>query len=251
MRILITNDDGIRSPGLMALVKKARERGHDVLVSAPSAQHSAGSHKITLRTPILTRKTRLMDGVPAYAVDGTPADCVRIAPQLADERIDFCISGINDGENAGSAAYYSGTVSAAREATMHGIPAVAVSLMAGASDDMRENMADVAVKLAERFKDKPLPRLCVINVNAPAIPPQQLKPLTVCTLSEAFYTDTYEKCESPYGETYFWLAPSLSMEESKPGTDYDALNRGHISCTFLCGYGDANDICGEYLHEIR
>ena len=115
MRILVTNDDGIHSVGLKALAEAAIRRGHQVTITAPNSQCSANSQHITLTQPLLAHEIA-WPGATALAIDGTPTDCARIAPFIVDEPFDFCLSGINNGENAGSAVYYSGTVAAAREA---------------------------------------------------------------------------------------------------------------------------------------
>jgi len=251
MHILITNDDGIHSEGIRALTKAALSRGHRVTITAPSGQCSANSQHITLTKPLLVHSVP-WDGAQAYAVEGTPCDCVRLAPCLTDTPYDFCISGINRGENAGSAVYYSGTVAAARDAVMLYIPAIAVSIMPGADDEMRAHLAQLAVKVAEHFQNTPLPRFTLINLNAPALPPAQLKPLVVCPLSQAYYLDSYEKRVSPLGQTYFWLAADdtsgVPMEKPEPGSDYHFLQEGHVTCTFLGGIGDCN---GQFASKMQ
>ena len=243
MHILITNDDGIHSAGLKALADAAIRRGHKVTVSAPSGQCSANSQHITLTAPLLVHEIP-WEGAAAFAIEGTPTDCVRIVPSLVDEPVDFCVSGINRGENAGSAVYYSGTVAAAREAAMLYMQAMAVSIMVGADDAMRANLADIAIRLAERFHKEKLPRFTLININAPAIPPENLKPLRVCPLSQAYYQDGYEKRRSPLGQTYLWLKANdtsgVPMEEPEEGSDYALMRAGHITCTFLGPFTDYN-----------
>ena len=255
MHILVTNDDGIHSIGLKALAEAAIRRGHLVTISAPSSQCSANSQHITLAAPLLVHSIP-WEGARAFAVEGTPTDCVRMTPFMVDEPIDFCISGINQGENAGSAVYYSGTVAAAREAAMLYIPAIAVSIMPGADDALRSHMADLAVRVAEHFHGIPLPRFTLINLNAPAIPVEQLKPLVVCPLSQAYYLDGYEKRVSPLGQTYFWLRASegdtsaVPMEPCEAGSDYAYLRDGHVTCTFLGGFQDYNRDFGDQMREL-
>ena len=251
MHILLTNDDGIHSDGLRALASAALRRGHRVTITAPRSQCSANSQHITLTHPLLVHE-EAWEGARAFAVEGTPSDCVRVCPYLVDEPFDFCISGINRGENAGSAVYYSGTVAAAREATMCYIPAMAVSIMPGADEAMRANLAEIALRLAEHFRETPLPRFTIINLNAPAIPPEELKPLTVCPLSQAYYVDGYEKRVSPLGQSYLWLAANdtsgVPMEPCEPGSDYDYLRKGHLTCTFLGNFRDYN---GDFAEKMR
>ena len=254
MHILITNDDGIRAAGLKVLAETARSRGHRVTVCAPSSQCSANSQHITLTKPLLVHDASWA-GVQAFAVEGTPTDCARIAPDLTAEHFDFCLSGINNGENAGSAVYYSGTVAAAREAAMLYIPAMAVSIIRGADEEMLRHLADTAVRLAEAFAGRPLPRFTLINLNAPALPPAQLKPLRVCPLSQAYYKDGYEKRVSPLGQQYLWLAADdtsgVPMEEPEAGSDYALLRAGHTTCTFLGGFTDHNAAFGPLLNGFE
>ena len=251
LRILVTNDDGIYSVGLKALAEAAIRRGHKVTVSAPSSQCSANSQHITLTQPLLAHEIS-WPGATAFAIDGTPTDCARIAPFMVDEPFDFCLSGINNGENAGSAVYYSGTVAAAREAAMCNIPAMAVSIMPGADDSMRSSLADIAVRVAEHFEGVHLPRFSLINLNAPAIPPEELKPMRMCPLCQAYYLDGYEKRVSPLGQTYFWLKANddtgVPMEPAEPGSDYDYLRKGHVTCTVLGNFRDYNE---DYLARMQ
>lgn len=254
MHILLTNDDGIHSVGLKALAEAALRRGHTVTVSAPHSQCSANSQHITLTAPLLVHEIP-WEGARAFAVEGTPTDCVRVAPFLVKEPFDFCISGINKGENAGSAVYYSGTVAAAREAAMLYMPAIAVSIMMGADDRMRQHLAEVAVKTAERFKGTPLPRFTVVNLNAPARPPEELLPLVVCPLSQAYYLDGYEQRKSPLGQTYFWLSADdtakVPMETPEPGSDYAFLQEGHVTCTFMGAFGDYNGFFADKMQDLQ
>jgi len=251
LHILITNDDGIHSVGIKALADAAIARGHRVTISAPNSQCSANSQHITLTHPLLAHRIP-WEGAEAFALEGTPTDCVRVAPFMVDTPIDYCLSGINNGENAGSAVYYSGTVAAAREAAMCYIPALAVSIMPRADDAMRAHLADMAVRMAEIFQGVSLPRFSVINLNAPALPPDQWKPLMVCPLSGAYYKDGYEKRVSPLGQTYFWLTANdtsgVPMEDAEEGSDYFYLRAGHPTCTFLGSFMDYN---GDFEEKVR
>ena len=252
MRILVTNDDGITSAGIQALADAAVRRGHEVLVSAPSTQCSANSQHITLTTPLIVHE-KPWEGARAFSVKGTPADCVRLAPFLTDDRkFDFCLSGINNGENAGPAVYYSGTASAAREAAMAYIPSMAVSIVKNADDEALEKLAGMAVRLAEHFAGETLPRCTFINLNAPNIPVEQWKALRVCPMSNAYFLDAYVRRKNPYGTTYYWLdgeeSSGIAMESPEPGSDYDLLNQGHVTCTFL---GPCMDHNGKYAVKMR
>lgn len=252
MRILITNDDGIQDGGIRALADAAIARGHEVLISAPAAQCSANSQHITLSHPLMVREVAWA-GATAFSVEGTPCDCVRLAPFMTDDRhFDFCLSGINRGDNAGSAVYYSGTVAAAREAAMMYVPSMAVSIMRGADAGMYRHLAEKAVALAERFEGEKLPRFTVINLNAPLLPPEEVKPLQVCPLDTGYFLDTYERRHSPNGRPYYWVqevdTAELPIEPAQPGSDRYFLQEGHITCSFVGHFGDEN---GKYTEKMQ
>ena len=240
MHILITNDDGVEAVGLAALVDAAKKRGHTVFVCAPDKQQSAASQRIHLHEPIMAERRTLYADAETWAISGTPSDCVRIAMELCGARPDLCFSGINNGENAGCAVFYSGTVAAAREAAMHGVPAFAVSIMPGADKGMLEALAEKALVIAEQSDLQALPRLSVVNINAPAIPAAQWKGCCYAPLSQAFYLDRYERRTSPRGQDYFWVNSGLPMEAYEPGSDYDRLYKGWLTVSLIGGYADLN-----------
>lgn len=241
MHLLLTNDDGISASGLHTLARIAIKAGHRVTIAAPSSQQSATSHKLTITTSMMARPYPF-EGASAYGIDGSPVDCVRVGRYLTEEPIDFCLSGINDGENLGTAIYYSGTAAAAREAAMLNIPSIAISLGEESDMAMQENIALVALELMDRLIDKPLPRLTFANLNARSLPPHELKGLVVCPMSDSFYLDSYVKRENPRGVPYFWIAPGSEMEPSAPGTDVDLYEKGYITCTFVGGFADNNHL---------
>ena len=253
MHILVTNDDGIRSVGLRALADAALAAGHQVTVVAPAQQCSANSQHLTLTKPLLVREND-WEGAKAFSVEGTPSDCVRLAPYLVESKFDFCLSGINNGQNAGTALYYSGTAAAAREAVMLYVPAMAVSICQGADDAMRQKLAGMCVQMAEKLAAVPMPRYVYLNVNAPALPPEQWKPFTICPLSTSYFLDTYERRESPLGRPYFWLSTDdtsgVPMEPHQPGTDCALLDEGHVTGTFVGYFQDHNDALGA-LFEVK
>ena len=243
MHILITNDDGIDAIGLRALGRAAVERGHRVTVCAPAAQQSAASQHLTISRPLLTRRTA-WEGAQAWALEGTPADCARIGLRLAEDGpngpVQFVMSGINNGLNAGTAVYYSGTFAAAREGAMAYKRAMAVSIDVGATEAMLAHLAQRAVVLAEELAEADFPRGEVLNLNAPAIEPEKLKELTVCPLSEAFFLDEYERRESPRGQVYFWLSDGLKMEPHPQGSDLDLLEKGYMTLSAVGGFQSGN-----------
>ena len=240
MHFLITNDDGIGAPGLKALGEAVLRRGHRLTVCAPAAQQSAASQHLTIDKPLLARRYSWA-GANAWALEGTPADCARIGLKLAGEPADFVLSGINNGLNAGAAVYYSGTFSAAREAAMAHCRAMAVSIDVGATGEMLEALGEQAVRLAERLRERPFPKGAVLNLNAPALPPESLKELTPAPLSEAFFLDGYERRESPRGQVYFWLESGMKMEPHRPGTDLALLAEGYPTLSVVTGFRDEPD----------
>ena len=190
------------------------------------------------------------EGGEAYALGGTPADCARIGKLLSGRPIDFAFSGINNGENAGTAIFYSGTVSAAREARMCGLPAMAVSIMTGADWNTLLRLGRLAVDIAEKTDGKELPRLSILNLNAPAIPADQWKPLRLAPLSDACYLDSYERRVSPRGQSYFWLEAGLKIEPHRPGTDMALLNDGCPVLSLVGPYLEENGWIRENLQEL-
>lgn len=252
MRILITNDDGIGAEGIKALAQAAIERGHEVLISAPAFQCSANSQHVTISHPLMVKKVN-WPGAEAYAVEGTPCDCTRLAPFLTDNRhFDFCLSGINRGDNAGSSVYYSGTAAAAREAAMLYIPSMAVSIVRGATWEMYWQLAKKAVELAEAFEGEKLPRFTFINLNAPCLAPEEWKEMVLCPLSSGYFTDTYQRRHSPSGQTYYWVeevdTADLPIEPAEPGSDRYFLQEGHLTCSFVGPFGCMN---GKYTEKMQ
>ena len=218
MHILLVNDDGIQSIGIRALCEAARARGHRVSICAPSAQQSAASQRITLMDPIYVKPYDFgYPDVNAYAITGTPADCVRLGLfELVTEPVDVLISGINDGFNAGMAVHYSGTVGAATEAALNRVRAMAVSTHHRASRATYAYTANIAIAAAEGYL-------------ALAVP-----------LSVANFKDSYIRRESPRAGVYYWMSNEYSMEPPEAGSDLYWLDQGHVTVTFMgnpCEHG--------------
>jgi len=247
MHFLLTNDDGIDAVGLKALGAAVLEKGHTLTVCAPKTQQSATSHSVTLNAPLLVKQVE-WEGAEAFSVAGTPADCARMGAELSSKPIDFVFSGINNGDNAGTAVYYSGTFSAAHEARMLRLKSMAVSIKPHATWDMLMHLARLAVRIAEAFQNVELPRMCVINLNAPALPVDELKPLRLAPLSQSFFLDSYEKRTDLRGNPYFWLKPGIVMEDIEEGSDLDLLQKGHITCSFVLPCPDCNK---EYTEKMQ
>ncbi len=254
MNLLISNDDGVASQGIKALCRAALLAGHHIVVSAPVSQCSAMSQNLTLSKPLMVHELTKDGKQEVFSVEGTPADCVRLAPQLTENnRFDFCLSGVNKGENVSSGILYSGTVASAREAAMMNIPAIAVSLCAGGTAEGLNAIAEYAVRAAEYFVRLPFPRYGILNINGPKGLPKQWKKPVLCDVSEAYFKDSYVKRFSPYGQMYFWIGnecpeDEVIMEEHAPGTDAAMLEAGHITCSFLGGIRCFND---DYRADFR
>ena len=241
MHIFLVNDDGIGSTGIMALARAAVAKGHKVSMCAPASQQSAASQRITLIEPLHVSP---FDGghenITAYAIKGSPTDCVRLGLfDLVTEPVDILISGINDGYNAGTAVYYSGTVGAAREGSMHRLHAIAASINYHATLEMFEHFADYVIQVAEKYVFQEVPPLTVLNINAPRLPAQELLPPVYAPLSTGLFLDSYLRRESPRAGTYFWLESGSRSESPKEGTDQDMLNKGHITLTLMGNLQDS------------
>lgn len=247
MHIFLVNDDGIGSIGIMALLRAAEERGHTVTMCAPASQQSASSQRITLSQPIFVSDYAVdLPGATAYAISGSPADCVRVGLlQLVKEPVDILISGINDGYNAGTAVHYSGTVSAAREGALNGLHAIATSIDYDASLEAVEHLARFTIETAEKYVKMAVPPVTLLNINAPKEMPDQVKLPVVAPLCTANFMDNYIRRESPRAGTYFWLESGSKIEPPIPGSDQDWLSKGHITLTLMGGPTDQSDLCAE------
>lgn len=235
MHFFLVNDDGIGSKGIMALLHAAVGRGHQVTMCAPAAQQSAASGRITLTDPIYVREYPTQEqGVKAYAITGTPTDCVRVGLfHLAEKPVDVLISGINDGYNAGMAVHYSGTVGAAREGALNYLPAIASSIAYHATPTMLAHLAEVTIRAAEQLGEMKLPRAAVLNINAPLREPGELLEGKLAPLSTANYIDRYVRRESPRSGVYYWLDTGSTTEPFSEGTDQDLLEKGHVTFTVI------------------
>ncbi len=235
MRILVTNDDGVQSDGLFALVSALRAVG-DIFVVAPERQQSATGHSITLHKPLRLSETRLRDGTPAFASNGTPSDCAALGIlEVMGGQVDLVVSGINHGPNLGWDVHYSGTVSAAIEAAMIGFPSVAVSVASWEKAIHWEPAAQFAAQIARRLRSQPLPPHTVLNINAPNRPQAELAGVAVTTQGRRQYVDRLDKRLDPVGRPYFWLGGSLAEEAAgaEAGSDVRAVADGKISLTPL------------------
>jgi 5'-nucleotidase len=229
-RILITNDDGITSPGLHALYLALGELG-EVTIVAPDAEQSAVGHAITTLTPLRIKEVTLADGIIGHAVNGTPADSVRLAIlSICPDPPDLVVSGINLGPNVATNVIYSGTVSAATEARILHIPSIAVSL-ATFKDPIWETPATFARQLAADVLAHGLPDKVLLNVNVPNIPIDKVKGIHVTRQGNSGYKERYEMRSDPRAVPYYWQAGTYRMSDVGEDTDALAVDQGYVSVT--------------------
>jgi 5'-nucleotidase len=229
-RFLLTNDDGIYARGLSALHSELSRDAQCVIV-APEVEQSAVGHAITIARPLMVRKARKNGSVLGYAVGGTPADCVKIGlDELAGGPVDLVVSGINRGANVGINVLYSGTVSAATEAAILGVPSLAVSLDSHAEADYSV-AARVARRMAAFLLEHPLPNVA-LNVNVPALPEGEIRGIAVVKQGRARLMERFDKRVDPRDNIYYWLAGETELPEQEGDeTDASALKRGMITLT--------------------
>jgi 5'-nucleotidase len=230
--ILLTNDDGIHAPGLTALYRELLQLG-EVKVVAPESEQSAVGHAISLTNPLRVKEVALDGGVRGWAVSGTPADCVKIAlAELLPARPDLVVSGINLGPNVGINVLYSGTVSAATEASILGIKGVALSLNSYDQDADFAAAASLARRVLARIGDwgNWSNGIC-LNVNLPALPPDQVKGIRITRQDTGPLVEHFERRVDPRKHVYYWLAEINERKALDPETDCGALAAGYISIT--------------------
>ncbi|WP_051184332.1 5'/3'-nucleotidase SurE [Desulfatiglans anilini] len=230
LHVLLTNDDGIHAPGLYAL-HESLKRDFDLTIVAPEVEMSAVGHAITLSTPLRVRRIRKARRFYGYAVNGTPADCVKIAIQeLLERPPDVVLSGINLGANVGVNVLYSGTVSAATEGAFLGVPSAAFSLATLRNPDYR---------FAARFSRRVIGFLrgaelrvgTALNVNIPAVPEAQIRGVVLTRQGVSRFIERFEKRTDPRGHTYYWLTGETPVESGNPDTDGMALKNNYITIT--------------------
>ena len=233
MRILVCNDDGIDAPGIKVLERVARGLSKDVWVVAPETQQSAASHSLTLHRPLRIRRISRR----RHAVNGTPTDCVFLAFNkiLADHRPDLVLSGVNDGPNVGEDVTYSGTIAAAMEATLLGVPAIAFSQAYG--DGRRHHWATAeqwGARLLRTLVERGWPGRVLINVNFPDLPAGDVRGIRVVRQGLHELDDTLEERIDPRGAPYYWIgAPLPTAGTGQRGTDMEAVDSGHVAVTPL------------------
>jgi len=234
--ILVTNDDGVLAPGLLALVREMRRLGK-VSVLAPDRNWSGGGHVKTLDRALRVREVRLADGTQAFASDGAPSDCVALATLgFFKEPIDLVVSGINAGANLGHDVTYSGTVTAAMEAVIAGIPGIAVSL-----ETMDNHIGDVdygpaaraAAKIVRQVIENGLSHEILLNINVPFLPDEKLRGIVLTRQGLRVYHSRLDERTDPRGKPYYWIGGDAPTGVPERGTDVGALAEGFVSVTPL------------------
>ena len=232
MHILVTNDDGVTAPGLLALAQEMRKLGK-VTILAPDKNWSACGHVKTLDRPLRVRETVLADGTAAFSSDGAPSDCVALALLgLVKEKIDLVISGINPNANVGHDVTYSGTVTAAMEAVITGVKGIAISLDSPAGfKGMLDysTAANVARRITEKVIADGLPEGVVVNVNVPYLKETELKGYMITRQGLRLYHDALDVRNDPRGNPYYWIGGDAPTGVDEPGTDFGALYAGYVS----------------------
>ncbi|NKI31694.1 5'/3'-nucleotidase SurE [Croceivirga thetidis] len=230
--ILVTNDDGITAPGLRSLIEFMKEIG-DVVVVAPDSPQSGMGHAITIDNTLYSKKV-IIDkdkGAPAeYSCSGTPADCVKLALQeLLDRKPDIVVSGINHGSNASINVIYSGTMSAAIEAGIEGIPAIGFSLLDYSWKADFSGVGRSAKKIVQEALTQGMPRGTVLNVNIPKTDGAEPKGIKICRQARANWREKFDRRKSPTGREYFWLTGEFELLDKGEDTDIHALSEGFVS----------------------
>jgi 5'-nucleotidase len=236
-RLFLTNDDGIAAPGLAALAQALNRTGRfELRVVAPERQCSGVGHSVTIHEPLFAERCVLDGSVPAWKVDGTPADCVKLGltSLFPDSAVDLVIAGINSGPNVGVNVLYSGTVGAALEACINGVPALAVSLAIAADGEWRFALAaEAAVQAAEAVLKHGLPPWTVLNVNVPNVPRKEQRGFRLTRHGHSGFKEYYLEEPSQGARRGFRLEGAMVYREDDPETDAVALREGWTSVTAL------------------
>lgn len=230
LKILVSNDDGIDSAGIAALQKSLSEIA-EVTVVAPRLEQSAVGHGITMQIPLRVTEYYKNGNFFGYAVDGTPADCIKMGIRnILKESPDLVVSGINNGSNTAINIIYSGTVSAAREAAIMEVPSIAVSVTSHRVKHY-EYAAEVAKMLVLKVKEKGLPLGTLLNVNVPDLPEDKIEGILITKQGKSKWDDIYEKRTDPYGRDYYWLVGEMTNADTNLDVDQVAIKKNFVSVT--------------------
>lgn len=231
--ILISNDDGIQAGGILALAEVARSFG-EVIVVAPDSPQSAMGHAITITKPLRLYKEKLADGSFGYACNGTPADCVKLATGvILKHNPDLVLSGINHGTNASASTIYSGTLSAAREGAIQGIPAIGFSLCNFSEEaDMNAAKEIARTVIATALRQK-FPAGQLLNVNIPNLPLGEIKGIKTTRQAAGRWVEEFDERIDPQGRKYYWLTGKFLLQDTREDSDEAVLRQGYVSVTPL------------------
>lgn len=228
--ILVTNDDGINAPGIRMLIEAMNSIG-DVFVVAPDSPQSGMGHAITLDSTLYAEEVNINNGSQKeYSCSGTPADCVKLAiRELLPRRPDLCVSGINHGSNSSVNVIYSGTMSAAIEAGIEGIPAIGFSLLDYSWNANFKASKKSIETITKKVLEKGLPNGVVLNVNIPNIPEKEIKGFKICRQAKANWVEEFDKRKTPQGRDYYWLTGKFVNLDGGEDTDEWALENNYVS----------------------
>lgn len=228
--ILVTNDDGITAPGIRHLVNLMKTIG-DVIVVAPNSPQSGMGHAITLEDPIRVNQVDIFENVESWECSGTPVDCVKMARNVIfkDRTIDLCVSGINHGSNAGINIIYSGTMSAAMEASLEHIDSIGFSLLDFSKDANFSHADEFILQIARSVIDKKLDGSKLLNVNIPKKSSEKIKGIKICRQGKGNWKEEFIEGIDPRGRKYYWMSGQFIMEEHEKDTDLWALSQNYIS----------------------
>lgn len=228
--ILVTNDDGITAPGIRSLISIMNEIG-DVVVVAPDSPQSAMGHAVTINATLFCEEIHIDKGPQReYSCSGTPADCVKMANhEVLTRKPDLCVSGINHGSNSSINVIYSGTMSAAVEAGIEGIPAIGFSLLDYSWEADFEQARPFIKEITLKALENGIPKGVVLNVNIPNIKRHEIKGIKICRQAKARWIEEFDKRKNPQGRNYYWMTGKFINEDKGQDTDEWALSNGYIS----------------------
>ena len=227
--ILITNDDGITAPGIRNLVEAVKELGN-IIVVAPDKPQSGMGHAITIGNPLRMHKIKMFDGVESWQTSGTPVDCVKLAvDKILRRKPDLCLSGINHGANHSINVIYSGTMSAAMEASIESIPSIGFSLLDYNYEADFGPAQHYVKKIVSSLLQKKLDKHLLLNVNIPSVPLELMKGIKICRQAYAKYQEDFKERKDPHGKKYYWLTGAFVNFDKGKDTDVWALENNYIS----------------------
>lgn len=229
--ILVCNDDGITAKGIASLIAVAKDFGR-VIVVAPDSPQSAQGHSITIEDPLRIHPVHIFgEEIEAYECSGTPVDCVKLAKNviLKEETIDLCLSGINHGSNASSNVLYSGTMSAAMEASLENIPAIGFSLCDFSAEADFSASKELVRRIVKQALHEGLGKTHLLNVNIPNLPLQSIKGIRICRQAKGHWAEDFQEGTDPMGRPYYWLTGKYIYQDVGEDSDVWALKNGYVS----------------------